>query len=66
MTHAAFWKSITLPFEALQPRITRLQLLRHGRGQSLTKFRKLGGLLLEERRESIEVGECIVRPIEVY
>jgi hypothetical protein len=28
--------------------------------------RKLGGLLLEERRESIEVGECIVRPIEVY
>lgn len=28
--------------------------------------RKLGGLLLKERRESIEVGECIVRPIEVY
>ena len=28
--------------------------------------RKRGGLLLEERRESIEVGECIVRPIEVY
>ena len=28
--------------------------------------RKLGGLLPEERRESIEVGECIVRPIEVY
>jgi len=23
--------------------------------------RKLGGLLLEERRESIDVGECIVR-----
>ena len=28
--------------------------------------RNLGGLILEERRESIEVGECIVRPIEVY
>jgi hypothetical protein len=28
--------------------------------------RKLRGLRLEERRESIEVGERIVRPIEVY
>jgi len=28
--------------------------------------RKLGGLVLEERCESIEVGERIVRPIEVY
>ena len=28
--------------------------------------RKLGGLVLEKRCESIEVGECIVRPFEVY
>jgi hypothetical protein len=27
---------------------------------------KLGGLLVEKRRESIEVGEGIVRPFELY
>jgi hypothetical protein len=40
--------------------------LRSGDDCFCDNCRKLGGVLLQGRRESIKVGECIGRPIEVY
>jgi len=42
------------------------QQLRSGNDFVCDDCRKLWGLVVEERRESIEVGKRIVRPIEVY
>ena len=40
--------------------------LRSGDDLSSDDRRKFGRLVAKKRRESIEVGQCIVRPLEVY